>query len=232
SSRLQQAVAEGGRVGRLGGDEFAVVWTGPSDDSSLSGLAERLTREMAKSFSVGAATMNIGATIGIARGSRDGHREEQLMRSADLALYRAKEEGRGSYAFFDQSMYIAAEDLRALENDVRDALDSSALRLVYQPIVDAISNEVMGREALLRWDHPTRGEISPHRFIPIIEDAGLIHRIGDWVIRRACAEAAGWRDPLRIAVNVSAAQLTGPGLAQTVVNALASTGLAPDRLEL
>jgi len=232
SSRLQQAVAEGGRVGRLGGDEFAVVWTGPSDDSSLSDLAERLTREMAKSFSVGAATMNIGATIGIARGCRDGHREEQLMRSADLALYRAKEAGRGGYAFFDQSMYVAAEDLRVLENDVRDALDSGVLRLVYQPIVDGVSGSVVGREALLRWYHPTRGEISPHRFIPIIEDAGLIHSIGDWVIRGACAEAAAWDQPLRIAVNVSAAQLTGPGLAQTVVNALASTGLAPDRLEL
>jgi predicted signal transduction protein with EAL and GGDEF domain len=216
----------------LGGDEFAVVWTGPSDDENLSALSERLIDELARSFSVGAATMHIGATIGIARGPRDGRREEQLMRSADLALYRAKEEGRGGYAFYDHSMFIAAEDLRALESDVRDALDSGALRLVYQPIVDAITGEPVGREALLRWNHPIRGEISPQRFIPIIEDAGLIHRIGDWVIRGACAEAAGWEKPLRIAVNVSAAQLTGSGLAQTVVSALGATGLAPDRLEL
>lgn len=230
--RLQEVVADGGRVGRLGGDEFAVIWTGASDDESLSGLAQRIIDELARSFSVGAATMNIGATIGIARGYRDGRREEQLMRSADLALYRAKEEGRGGRAFFDHSMYVAAEDLRALENDVRDALDSGALRLVYQPIVDARTSDVVGREALLRWDHPTRGEIPPHRFIPIIEDAGLIHRIGDWVIRHACVEAAMWDEPLRIAVNVSAAQLTGAGLAHTVLSALAGTSLAPDRLEL
>jgi diguanylate cyclase (GGDEF)-like protein len=230
--RLEGSVGKGGRIGRLGGDEFAVVWTGPSDDENLSLFSERLITELAKPFSVGAATMNIGATIGIARGCRDGCSEEQLMRSADLALYRAKEEGRGGYAFFDHSMYVAAEDLRSLENDVRDALDTAALRLVYQPIVDAHTSAVVGREALLRWLHPTRGEISPHRFIPIIEDAGLIHRIGDWVIRGACAEAAGWHEPLRIAVNVSAAQLTGPGLAQTVLGALAATGLAPDRLEL
>ena len=176
--------------------------------------------------------MHVGATVGIARGGQDGKREEQLMRSADLALYRAKEEGRGGYAFFDHSMFVAAEDLRALENDARDALDSGALRLVYQPIVEAASGQLVGREALLRWDHPTRGEVPPHRFIPIIEDAGLMHRIGEWVIRGACAEAATWDQPLRIAVNVSAAQLNGSGLAQTVVNALAVTGLAPDRLEL
>lgn len=230
--RLERSVAGGGRVGRLGGDEFAVVWTGPSDGESLKELAARLIERLSRPFSVGAATMSIGATIGIARGSRDGRREEQLMRSADLALYRAKEEGRGGCAFFDQSMYVAAEDLRELENDVRDALDSGAFFLVYQPIVDSVTAGLVGREALLRWYHPTRGEISPQRFIPIIEDAGLIHRIGDWVIHGACAEAAAWKEPLRIAVNVSAAQLTGPGLAETVVGALAATGLAPDRLEL
>ena len=230
--RLEQTVAGGGRVGRLGGDEFAIVWNGSSDDENLRNLAQRLIDKLARPFSVGAATMNIGATIGIARGSRDGSREEQLMRSADLALYRAKEEGRGGYAFFDQTMYVAAEDLRELESDVRDALDSGAFFLVYQPIVDATTKGLVGREALLRWFHPTRGEIPPQRFIPIIEDAGLIHRIGDWVIRGACSEAAAWREPLRIAVNVSAAQLTGPGLAETVVAALTATGLAPDRLEL
>jgi EAL domain-containing protein (putative c-di-GMP-specific phosphodiesterase class I) len=147
-------------------------------------------------------------------------------------LYRAKEEGRGGHAFFDHSMFVAAEDHRAIENDVRHALDSGALRLVYQPIVDAVTSKVVGREALLRWNHPRRGDIPPDRFIPIIEDSGLIHRIGDWVIRGACAEAASWNEPLRIAVNVSAAQLSGCGLAQTVIGALAATGLDPDRLEL
>ena len=230
--RLEKAVADGGRVGRLGGDEFAIIWTGPGDDDSLGALARQLIDALRKSFSVGPTTMHVGATVGVARGGQDGKREEQLMRSADLALYRAKEEGRGGYAFFDHSMFVAAEDLRALENDARDALDSGALRLVYQPIVEAASGALVGREALLRWDHPTRGEVPPQRFIPIIEDAGLMHRIGEWVIRGACAEAATWDEPLRIAVNVSAAQLNGAGLAQTVVNALAVTGLAPHRLEL
>jgi diguanylate cyclase (GGDEF)-like protein len=230
--RLEKAVADGGRVGRLGGDEFAVVWIGPGDDESLGALARRLIDELRQAFTVGPATMHVGATVGIARGGRDGRREEQLMRSADLALYRAKEEGRGGFAFFDQGMFVAAEDLRALENDARNALDSGALRLVYQPIVDAASGAIIGREALLRWDHPTRGEVPPQRFIPIIEDAGLMQRIGEWVIRGACAEAAAWAEPLRIAVNVSAAQLNGSSLAQTVVNALAATGLAPDRLEI
>jgi diguanylate cyclase (GGDEF)-like protein len=230
--RLEETVGEGGRVGRLGGDEFAIVWTSTSETDALAAHARRVIEALSKSFPIGLTTVHIGATIGIARGATDGSRQEQLMRSADLALYRAKEEGRGGHAFFDHSMFVAAEDLRALENDVRKALDGGALRLVYQPIVDAVTEEPVGCEALLRWHHPTRGEIPPQRFIPIIEDAGLIHRIGDWVIRGACAEAASWDRPLRIAVNVSAAQLTGPGLAQTVVNALAATGLAPDRLEL
>ena len=230
--RLEAIAGEGGRVGRLGGDEFAVVWVGPSDRSSLDRLAERIIAELSKCFVIGSASVNVGATIGIAIGGDDGGREEQLMRSADLALYRAKKEGRGGHAFFDHSMFVAAEDLRAIENDVREALDSGGLRLVYQPIVDAVTSKAVGREALLRWHHPTRGDIPPERFVPIIEDSGLMHRIGDWVIRTACAEAARWPKPLRIAVNVSAAQLGGSGLAQTVVGALAASGLPPGRLEL
>jgi predicted signal transduction protein with EAL and GGDEF domain len=208
------------------------VWTGPSDRESLGALAEQINMGLSKAFSIGAASVHVGATIGIAIGGDDGAREEQLMRSADLALYRAKEEGRGGFAFFDHSMFVAAEDLRAIENDVREALDLGGLRLVYQPIVDAMTGADVGREALLRWRHPSRGDIPPQRFVPIIEDSGLMHRIGDWVIRGACAEAASWDEPLRIAVNVSATQLGGSGLAQTVLGALAATGLQPDRLEL
>jgi EAL domain-containing protein (putative c-di-GMP-specific phosphodiesterase class I) len=129
-------------------------------------------------------------------------------------------------------MFEEAEDNRLLENDVRDALHGDGLRLAYQPIVDARSGEVVGREALLRWRHPTRGEISPELFVPIIEDAGLIHQIGDWVIREACAEAVKWDSRFRVAVNVSAAQLPGAGLAKTVLGALAMSGLEPSRLEL
>ena len=230
--RLVETVGEGGTVGRLGGDEFAIIWTGGSDRSTLARLALEIIADLSRPLHIGAADIHIGATVGIAVAPTDGTREEGLMRSADLALYRAKEAGRGAYAFYDHSMFEQAEDLRLLENDVRQALAQNSLALAYQPIVDAETGELIGREALLRWNHPLRGTISPETFIPIIEDAGLIHRIGDWVIREACTEATKWDDKARIAVNVSAAQLTGAGLTKTVVSALATSGLEPRRLEL
>lgn len=230
--RLELTVGDGGRVGRIGGDEFAIVWVRSSDRLSLAEISNRITAELSRSFSIGAATMHIGATIGIAVSPANGQREEQLMRNADLALYRAKEAGRGGFAFFEHYMFQQAEDHRLLEQDVREALNNNGLTLAYQPIVDAQTGAIVGREALLRWRHPIRGDISPDQFIPVIEDAGLIHQIGDWVIREACAEAASWQTPLRIAVNVSAAQLSGAGLAKTVLGALAATRLSPNRLEL
>jgi diguanylate cyclase (GGDEF)-like protein len=230
--RLEVAVGEGGRVGRIGGDEFAVVWSGRCDRDQLGAVADRISADLSKSFTVGAATLHVGATIGIAVCPQDGAFEEELMRSADLALYRAKEAGRGGHAFFERWMFDEAEDHRLLEQDVRQALGGDGLALAYQPIIDAGTGEVVGREALLRWRHPKRGDIPPDQFIPIIEDAGLIHQIGDWVIREACAEAARWDGEMRVAVNISAAQLTGAGLAKTVLGALASTRLLPSRLEL
>ena len=230
--RLECSVGEGGRVGRIGGDEFAVVWSGACDRGQLAAVAERIVADLSKSFTVGAATLHVGATIGIAVCPHDGAFEEELMRSADLALYRAKEAGRGGHAFFERWMFDEAEDNRLLEQDVREALGGDGLALAYQPIIDAATGEVVGREALLRWRHPKRGDIPPDQFIPIIEDAGLIHQIGDWVIREACAEAVTWDAPMRVAVNISAAQLTGAGLAKTVLGALASTRLEPGRLEL
>jgi diguanylate cyclase (GGDEF)-like protein len=231
-NRLQIAAGEGGRVGRIGGDEFAIVWHGPSDRTSLSAVANHIIAELSKSVSIGAATLHVGATMGIAVCPADGSREEQLMRSADLALYRAKEEGRGGHAFFEPYMFDEAEDHRLLEQDVREALNEDGLTLAYQPIIDTASGAVVAREALLRWRHPKRGDIPPDQFVPIIEDAGLIHQIGDWVIREACAEAARWDPEMRVAVNVSAAQLTGAGLAKTVLGALAAARLDPNRLEL
>jgi diguanylate cyclase (GGDEF)-like protein len=230
--RLEVAVGEGGRVGRIGGDEFAVVWSGRCDRDQLGAVADRISADLSKSFTVGAATLHVGATIGIAVCPQDGAFEEELMRSADLALYRAKEAGRGGHAFFERWMFDEAEDHRLLEQDVRQALGGDGLALAYQPIIDAGTGEVVGREALLRWRHPKRGDIPPDQFIPIIEDAGLIHQIGDWVIREACAEAARWEGEMRVAVHISAAQLTGAGLAKTVLGALASTRLLPSRLEL
>ena len=231
-TRLKQSVGDGGRVGRIGGDEFAVVWGDGGDRARLSGVADQIIADLSKSFNIGAATLHVGATIGIAVCPADGTFEEQLMRNADLALYRAKEAGRGGHAFFERYMFDEAEDNRLLEQDVRQALGGDGLALAYQPIIDARSGEDVGREALLRWRHPKRGDIPPDQFIPIIEDAGLIHQIGDWVIREACAEAARWDSDMRVAVNISAAQLTGAGLARTVLGALAATRLDPSRLEL
>jgi len=230
--RLETCVGGDGVVGRLGGDEFAVVWRGRGDEATLGALAGRIIAELTRTITIGAAELHIGATIGISRSPRDGNREETLMRCADLALYRGKEAGRGGHAFFEQQMFVDAEDYRSLENDVRNALGSDGLALHYQPIVDARTGKLVGREALLRWSHPLRGPIPPDQFVPIIEDAGLIHQIGDWVIREACAEAVSWDGDVRVAVNISAAQLTGPGIAETVLGALAATGLAPGRLEL
>ena len=205
---------------------------GAIDREALATVADAIIAELSKSFSIGAATLHVGATIGIAICPADGSREEQLMRSADLALYRAKEAGRGGHAFYERYMFDEAEDNRLLEQDVREALNGDGLTLAYQPIIDTASGTVAAREALLRWRHPKRGDIPPDQFIPIIEDAGLIHQIGDWVIREACAEAASWDESIRVAVNVSAAQLTGAGLAKTVLGALAATRLEPSRLEL
>jgi predicted signal transduction protein with EAL and GGDEF domain len=198
----------------------------------LDALAGKIIAELTRTITIGAADLHIGATIGISRAPRDGNREETLMRCADLALYSGKEAGRGGHAFFQQQMFVDAEDYRSLENDVRNALGSDGLALHYQPIVDARSGKLVGREALLRWSHPLRGPIPPDQFVPIIEDAGLIHQIGDWVIREACAEAMRWPVEQRVAVNISAAQLSGSGIAETVLGALATTGLAPGRLEL
>lgn len=230
--RLSKAVDGGGRVGRIGGDEFAIIWHGSIERTDLAAVADKIIAELSKSVSIGAATLHVGATIGIAVCPSDGLREEQLMRSADLALYRAKEAGRGGHAFFERYMFDEAEENRLLEQDVREALSSNGLTLAYQPIIDAVSGQIVAREALLRWRHPRRGEIPPDQFIPIIEDAGLIHQIGDWVIREACAQASQWGSQMRVAVNISAAQLTGAGLAKTVLGALAASRLEPNRLEL
>jgi len=230
--RLEICAGGEGVVGRLGGDEFAIVWRGDGDEETLGRLAEKVIAELTRTVTIGAADLHVGATIGISRAPRDGNREEALIRCADLALYSGKEAGRGGYAFFEHQMYVDAEDYRSLENDVRNALSSDGLALHYQPIIDSRTGKLVAREALLRWSHPLRGPIPPDQFVPIIEDAGLIHQIGDWVIREACAEAMRWPGEMRVAVNVSAAQLTGSGIAETVLGALASSGLVPGRLEL
>jgi diguanylate cyclase (GGDEF)-like protein len=230
--RISAVCGRDAGVARLGGDEFAVVWRGAADTLTLVTLAEELVATISEGFVIGSTPIHVGVSVGIARAPLDGDTQDQLMRSADLALYRAKELGRGCSAFYEPWMLAKAQANRLLENDVREAVRRGELHLTYQPILNAASMDVVGHEALLRWSHPQRGSISPDVFIPIIEDVGLIHQIGDWVIREACRQAATWPDDLRVAVNVSVAQLTAVGLRETVEDALRDSGLAPHRLEL
>ncbi|GAA4017486.1 EAL domain-containing protein [Sphingomonas swuensis] len=232
-ARRLERIAPAHQVGRLGGDEFALVLTGATDRETLSNLAEAVIVVLSAPYRISGAELNIGATIGIAIAPLDGITQEGLTRSADLALYSAKKAGRGSFLFFEGAMAEEAAANRALESDLRSALKLGELSLAYQPIVHARSHEVIAREALLRWTHPVRGEVAPDLFVPVIEDAGLIGQVGNWVLREACREAAGWVDGARVAVNVSSAQLAaGPALVGHVIHALAASGLEARRLEL
>ena len=230
--RITAVCGQDAGVARLGGDEFAVVWRAASDTLTLVTLAEAIVATISEGFVIGSTPIHVGVSVGIARAPIDGETEGHLMRSADLALYRAKELGRGCSAFYEPWMLAKAQADRLLENDVREAVRRGELHLAYQPILDAASLDVVGHEALLRWSHPQRGSISPDVFIPIIEDVGLIHQIGDWVIREACRQAVTWPGGLRVAVNVSVAQLTAAGLRETVEQALRGSGLAPQQLEV
>jgi diguanylate cyclase (GGDEF)-like protein len=230
--RLNKAVKGMARIGRLGGDEFAVIWPNLIDRPQLAELADKLISDISAPYLLGGVEVHIGATIGIAIAPEDGESEDELTCGSDLALYRAKGLGRGTYQFFKPWMREVAHSNRELESDLRRALADNQLSLAYQPIVSARSTERVGYEALLRWNHPMRGDIPPDLFVPIIEDAGLINEIGNWVVHQACAEAAGWPGEELIAINVSAAQLGGARLAAAVVTALHESGLAPKRLEI
>jgi diguanylate cyclase (GGDEF)-like protein len=232
AKRMQKACINGSLVGRLGGDEFAILLAHVLPRTALVALADRVIAAVSAPYQLAGSDVRIGASIGIAVAPTDGQAHEELMMSADLALYRAKEDGRGVHRFFERWMGDVAKTNRRLEADLRVALQDGGLSLAYQPIVSAKGGATLGYEALLRWNHPTEGDIPPDRFVPIIEDAGLINDIAGWVIRQACAEAATWPRPCRIAVNVSPVQLTASQLAETVASALAISGLLPDRLEI
>jgi diguanylate cyclase (GGDEF)-like protein len=231
TERLQKIVRGVDTVARLGGDEFAIVQNGakPTDATELAG---RIIEAVAQPFEVLGHQVNIGTSIGIAMAPSDGREPDQLLRNADMALYRAKAEGRGSYHFFQAEMDSQMQERRRLELDLRKALAADQFELHYQPLIDIASREVSGFEALVRWRHPERGLIPPNQFIPVAEDIGLIVQLGDWVLKQACRDAAGWPGKLKIAVNLSAAQFRNPMLPLSVVSALAHSGLAATRLEL
>jgi diguanylate cyclase (GGDEF)-like protein len=233
AQRLQRVLPDKTmEIGRLGGDEFQVILPDIDDRGRLGDLAMTVITMLSQPYQIEGSRCVIGASVGIAIAPYDGITSEELVRSADLALYASKGGGRGQFRFYSSDLHSEAERRRQIEEDLRDALGSGQMRVAYQPIVDTKTDKVVSLEAFSRWEHPELGDIPPSIFIPIAEEANLIGRLGDWVLKQACADAAEWPGGVRVAVNVSAAQFANPGFASTVAQALAHTGLPPERLEI
>jgi diguanylate cyclase (GGDEF)-like protein len=226
------ATAKGQFVARLGGDEFVVVQTIGADRSEIDRLARQLLEAIAQPQLIDGQQLVASTSIGVAIAPADGSEVEVLHKNADLALYRAKEAGRGTFAFFEESLNQRAQIRRQLETDLRLALEEGQFELHFQPLFDLETNRIGSFEALLRWHHPRRGLVAPSEFILIAEETGLIVPIGAWAIREACRQAASWPADIRIAVNVSSVQFHRPGLQEVIIQALAASGLAPNRLEI
>jgi diguanylate cyclase (GGDEF)-like protein/PAS domain S-box-containing protein len=230
--RLTDEVGDQGQVGRLGGDEFQVVLPAVSAKPDLSKLAQGIIDSLSRPYTISGTAVSIGASIGIVTSDYDDRTADDLMRDADLALYAAKAAGKGCYRFFAPEMHEAARVRQLMESDLRVALERGQLWLAYQPCVDASSEDVTGFEALIRWDHPEHGPVSPVEFIPLAEEIGLINEIGEWVLRTACAEAAKWPSNVSVAVNLSPIQFKSPALPTMVRMILGETDLPAKRLEL
>jgi diguanylate cyclase (GGDEF)-like protein len=232
ASRLKTVIRPGDMITRFGGDEFVVLQIGTERYQDAKWLAERLARTLKDPFDIDGHRIDIGASIGIAMAPMDGVDADQLLKKADMALYAAKNGGGGDHRFFALEMEEAAQERRALELDLREALTSEQFDLYFQPLVDLRSGRVTTCEALLRWRHPRRGMVPPSIFIPIAEETGLIIPLGEWALQRACYEAAKWPKSVKVAVNLSPVQFRDRGLALQVVSALAKSGLPAQRLEL
>jgi len=231
SNKLTDAVGEH-LLARLGGDEFAVLVKNADNVENISVIAERMEKALAKPFHIDGHLMSTGTSIGISVAPQDGNNSETLMKNADLALYRAKKEGKGCYHFFEQEMDEQARKRRQVEIDLKLAIQEGQFELHYQPLFNIEKRQINGFEALIRWNHPERGRVSPLDFIPLAEETGMIVPIGEWVLKEACAQAANWPENIRIAVNVSPVQFRTKGLSTIVMQALAQSGLSPNRLEL
>ncbi|WP_456835844.1 MULTISPECIES: bifunctional diguanylate cyclase/phosphodiesterase [unclassified Bradyrhizobium] len=232
AARLRRSVSDTTLVARLGGDEFSVI-DHVSDPVTEAGLlAEKIRKALSEPIDLGDHRVTTTTSIGIAIAPRDGTDSDEVLRSADLALYSAKSGGRGSFRFFEPELDRLLQARRSLERDMRSALANGEFELHYQPFIHVASGETCGFEALLRWHHPQRGMVSPAQFISLAEETGLIVPLGEWVLRTACAEAAKWPDDLKIAINLSPVQFRSPELVPVIVHALASAGISPKRLEL
>ncbi len=232
SKRLKELMDDNTMCGRLGGDEFAIVIRDASERGSVEALARKIIAKLSQPYNVDHHTLYVGASVGSAVGPRDGKTVEEMMRNADLALYRAKDEGGGEHCPYEPSLHASAEERRKLEFSLRRALERNEFSLNYQPVVDANEEHVVSFEALLRWNSAEHGFVGPDKFIPLAEDTRLIIPIGTWVLEEACREAARWPNHIRVAVNVSGEQLIEPDFASTVVRALANSGLNANRLEI
>ena len=233
ATRLKALLRETDVLARLGGDEFAIIQSGePDPRSAASALASRVIELLGKPFRIESSEVNIGTSIGIALAPEHAGTSNDLLKMADLALYRAKSTGRNTYRFFDPEMSEIASMRHEIECDLRRAIEQDELELHYQPIISAKTRKICSVEALVRWRHPAKGLIFPDKFIPLAEETGLITRIGEWVLQRACAEAAKWPDHVKLAVNLSPLQLRKANLSDVIVHALAQVGLPADRLEL
>lgn len=240
--RMRASVREGDTLARMGGDEFAIIQPAPLQPDDAAALARRLVDAVALPFEIDGALLSIGLSVGIAWFAGDGMSPDQLLRNADAALYRAKQGGRGTWRLFTPGMEAELQGGIPLagfpggrfpmERELRQAVAVDGLQLAFQPILDAGAGTVRGFEALLRWRHPVHGPIPPAEFIPAAEESGLILALGGWVLEHACAEAAGWEHPVRLAVNASPLQFRQPGFSEQVAAALRRAGLAPGRLEL
>ncbi|WFU24892.1 EAL domain-containing protein [Bradyrhizobium sp. CB1717] len=232
AARLRECVTETALIARLGGDEFAVIDYVTNPAVEAAALAENIRKALCEPFDLGDHRVTVGTSIGIAIAPRDGNDSDVILKSADLALYSAKSGGRGAFRFFEPELDELMHARRNLERDMRAALAGRQFELHYQPFVNAATGKTCGFEALLRWHHPQRGMVLPGEFIPLAEETGLIVPLGEWVLRTACAEAATWPAHVRIAINLSPAQFRSKELVPVIVGALASSGLAPHRLEL
>jgi diguanylate cyclase (GGDEF)-like protein len=232
SARLKESVREADLVGRLGGDEFAIVAEEIGAPEDAMRLARRVCTALGEIYHVNGHDVTTSASVGIAIGPHEREAPDVLLKNADLALYRAKEDGRSTFRFFEPAMDAALQKRRRLENDLRNALRKNQLYLDYQPQFDLVTGKLSGYEALVRWWHPSEGEISPSKFIPIAEETGLIVPLGEWILKTACAYATTWPADTKLAVNLSPAQFKTQNVYELVRRVLTETGLEPERLEL